>query len=137
MIGDEQTYVIKKLIWSHRSMKNAQGEFHKDAIDIGGKGITHWPTTMAPSYATEEHEGQSILSRCHDFQLLSPMEQMEVLWTLSAFRTFLDNLHEAYASFCDNKELVKLWRFVKEISSPPSDSGRPSSPRGKKKRRIA
>ena len=136
MIGDEQTYVIKKLIWSHRSMKNARGEFLKDAIDIGGDGISHWPTTMAPSYATEEHEGTSILSRCHDFQLLSPMEQMEVLWTLSAFRTFLDNLHEGYASFCDNKELVKLWRFVKEISIPPSDSGRLSSPRSKKKSRI-
>lgn len=134
MIDEEKTYLIKKLIWSHPVMKNNEGLFREDAIDIGGRGITYWPTTMTPSCATEEHKNMSILQKCHNFQLLSEMEQIEVLWTMSAMRTFLNILHDEYDSFCDNKELTKLWDFVREISTPPG-GGRAKSPRKKKEER--
>jgi len=54
---------------------------------------------------------------------------------MSAMRTFLNILHDEYDSFCDNKELTKLWDFVREISTPPG-GGRAKSPRKKKRRKV-
>jgi hypothetical protein len=68
----------------------------------------------------------SLLEKCHDFQLLTPIEQIRTLWTLSATRTFLNILHENYNSLSDAKEYEKLWSFVKEISTAPGATSRSS-----------
>jgi len=133
MLNDEKTYTMKKIIWCHPIMKAANGDYRNNVIDIGGSGILVWPTTLAPCYATSGHNDMTVSERCHDFQLLEPHEQIQCLWTLSAIRTFLAILHEHYHSFANKPEYAKLWKFVKEITTPPIRPQRHGSPRKSKK----
>ena len=127
LLDGTQTYLLKKIIWSHPVMKDPQNNYRQNAVDIGGTGINFWPKTLAPCYATSAHQGQSITERCHDFQLLTPHEQIQCLWTLSATRTFLSILHEEYHACSKGAEYGKLWEFVTEITTPPKQAARTSS----------
>ena len=129
MMDTHRTHKIKEMLWSHPTMKDRNGKYLKKPIDIGGRGITNWPTTLCPCYATAAHENQPVLQRCHDFQLLEPIEQIEMLQTLSSFRTFLTVLHKNYTFYSDSRELGHLWEFVEDISTPPNVSTRASKRR--------
>ena len=128
VIDNKPSFILRKIIWSHPCMKNAQGEYHADAIQLGTENpIKHWPTGLVTSLKPD-HDQSPPLVRCGDMEMLTLHEQIQQLWTLRACRTWFEYLHSRHEMFSTDAGLVNLRAFVKDICTPPPIELR-SSPR--------
>ena len=121
VIGTETSFLLRRMIWSHPCMKDTDGNYHKDAIQLGSaEPFKHWPTSLINSVKPDS-DHRPVLVRCSRFGMLTVHEQIEMLWTLRAARTFLEYLHEKFQLYSTDAGLQSLRAFVNNICTAPSD----------------
>ena len=121
VVGKETSYLLRRMIWAHPIMKDTDGNYHKDAIQLGSAvPFKHWPTSLVDSVKPDS-DHRPVLVRCSQFEMLTVHEQIELLWTLRAARTFLEYLHEKFQLYSTDAGLQSLRAFVNNICTAPSD----------------
>jgi len=116
----QSSYLLRRMIWAHPSMKNKQGKYYTDAIQLGREvPIKHWPDSLVPSVKSET-DHRPPLARCDSFEKLSVHEQIQLLWTLRAVRIWLEYLHSRFQMYSTDPGLISLRAFVKNLCTPPA-----------------
>ena len=119
LINNESSFMLRKMIWSHPCMKNRQGNYRTDAIQLGtANPFKHWPNSLVHSLKSEDDD-TPVLTRCHNMQMLSLHEQIQLTWTLRATKTWLEYINSRYEVFNTDPGLVNLRLFVRDLCTPP------------------